>query len=165
MLVVYKYNECTTFRNKMRKDILNRKDEILGWIENNESKAFICSQLHCKPETLENYLKKFGVTYKGNMGLKGKKTDTKYVPALDYIKGSFVSAHRLKLKLIRDGVKEHKCEICGITEWMGQKVPLELDHIDGNHYNNEMYNLRIVCPNCHAQQDTNSGKNVKHRKK
>ena len=80
---------------------------------------------------------------------------------MDYIKGSFVSAHKLKLKMIRDGMKEHKCELCNITEWMGQKVPIELDHIDGNHYNNELSNLRIVCPNCHAQTDTNSGKNNK----
>ena len=99
------------------------------------------------------------------MGLKGKKTITRYIPAIDYINGSFVSAHRLKLKLIRDGIREQKCEICETTEWMGKKVPLELDHIDGNHYNNDMSNLRILCPNCHAQQDTNSGKNVKHRKK
>lgn len=149
----------------MRTDILNKKDEIIQWIEKNESKAFICKQLQCKPETLESYLKKLNIEYKGNKGSKGKKTGTKYVPALQYINNSFVSAHKLKLKLIRDKIKEHKCEICGITEWMNQKVPLELDHIDGNHYNNELLNLRIVCPNCHAQQDTNSGKNVKHRKR
>ena len=145
----------------MRKDIVDRRQEILNWIDENQSKSFMCRELKCKPETLESYLKKFGITYNGNKGLKGKKINTKYVQALDYIKGSFVSAHKLKLKMIRDGMKEHKCELCNITEWMGQKVPIELDHIDGNHYNNELSNLRIVCPNCHAQTDTNSGKNNK----
>ena len=149
----------------MRKDILNRKQEILNWVENNESKAFICSQLHCKPETLESYLKKFGIVYKGNMGLKGKKIDTKRLHVTELLKKTWISSHRLKKRLIEDNIKEHKCEICGTTEWMGQKVPIELDHIDGNHYNNQLSNLRIVCPNCHAQQDTNSGKNVKHRKR
>jgi 5-methylcytosine-specific restriction endonuclease McrA len=148
----------------MRHDIVEKKQDILLWVEQNESKAYICKQLNCKPETLERYLKIFGVSYKGNMGLKGKKTDTKYVPALDYINNQFVSAHKLKLKLIRDGIKKHECEVCGTVEWMGKKVPIELDHIDGNHYNNELSNLRIVCPNCHAQTDTNSGKNNKHRK-
>lgn len=147
----------------MRKDIIERKQEILDWIQNKESKAFICKNLKCKPSTLDDYLKKFGVVYKGNMGLKGKKIDPKYLPALEYLKSNYVSAHKLRLKLIRDGLKEHRCEICNITEWMGKKVPLELDHIDGDHFNNSYHNLRIICPNCHAQTDTNSGKNVKKR--
>ena len=45
----------------MRKDILARKNEILKWIEQNESKAFMCRQLACKPETLNAYLKKMGI--------------------------------------------------------------------------------------------------------
>jgi len=146
----------------MRHDIIDRKQEILQWISENESKNFICKQLNCKPETLESYLKKFDIVYDGNKGSKGKKVDSKYLPATEYIKGSFVSAHKLRLKLLRDGLKEHKCEICNITEWMGQKVPLELDHIDGNHYNNDLKNLRIICPNCHSLTPTNSGKNKKY---
>jgi 5-methylcytosine-specific restriction endonuclease McrA len=145
----------------MRKDILERKLEVLGWIESKQSKAFMCRQLRCKPETLERYLKVFGVSYDGNQGSKGLKLSHSYVPALEYIKNESVSAHKLKIKLIRDGIKNHICEVCGITDWMGKKVPLELDHIDGDHYNNDLINLRIICPNCHAQTDTNSGKNIK----
>lgn len=63
------------------------------------------------------------------------------------------------MRLFEEGLKEKKCEICSITEWMGQPAPLELDHIDGEHYNNEFENLRILCPNCHALTPTNSGKN------
>lgn len=143
----------------MRTDILERKDEILDWIRENESKAYICKQLKCKPETLESYLKKMEIQYLGNQGLRGKKTDLKYKTAEEYVQGNYVKSHTLKLKLFRDGIKERRCEKCDLTEWLGKPAPLELDHIDGNHYNNEFENLRILCPNCHAIQETNSGKN------
>lgn len=42
---------------------------------------------------------------------------------------------------------------------MGQPIPLELDHIDGNHQNNALQNLRLLCPNCHALTPTFRDKN------
>ena len=147
----------------MRQDIIDRKDEILVWVSEKKPKAFICRNLKCKPETLESYLDKFGVKYEGNQGSRGGVSSKAYVPASEYVKNTYVSAHKLRLKLLREGLKVAKCEICGITEWMGKEVPLELDHIDGDHFNNEFSNLRIICPNCHSQTDTNSGKNVKKK--
>ena len=44
-------------------------------------------------------------------------------------------------RLIEDGIKEAKCERCGNSEWMGMPIPLELHHIDFNHYNNSLDNL------------------------
>ena len=70
-------------------------------------------------------------------------------------------SHKLKNRLIKEGLKEHKCECCGITEWNGKPAPSELDHINGNHHDNRLENLRILCPNCHAQTDTYRGKNKK----
>lgn len=54
----------------------------------------------------------------------------------------------------------HRCERCGLTEWMGEPVPIELDHIDGNSDNNTAENLRLICPNCHAQTSTYKGANA-----
>lgn len=48
----------------------------------------------------------------------------------------------------------HRCWTCDLTEWMGQPIPLEMDHIDGNNSNNALDNLRILCSNCHAQTPT-----------
>lgn len=53
----------------------------------------------------------------------------------------------------------HACEVCGISEWMGEPAPIELDHKDGNPLNNDLRNLRLICPNCHAQTKTYKGKN------
>jgi len=63
-----------------------------------------------------------------------------------------------RIHLVRE--RGHKCEVCKQTEHMGQKIPIELDHIDGNSLNNVKENLRIICPNCHAQTPTYKAKNA-----
>lgn len=65
----------------------------------------------------------------------------------------------VRLRLIKEGVREHRCECCSLTEWMGQRIPLQLDHINGVKRDFRSENLRLLCPNCHAQTDTYCGKN------
>lgn len=60
-----------------------------------------------------------------------------------------VAADRLRRSLFELGV-EHKCVSCGIDEWNGQKLVLEIDHIDGQYWNNQQSNLQFLCPNCHS---------------
>ena len=72
---------------------------------------------------------------------------------------SYHQSYKLKLRIIAEGIKQHKCEECGITEWRGQPTPIELDHINGNNRDNRLENLRLLCPNCHAQTPTYRGKN------
>ena len=110
----------------MRKDILDRKEDILKWISENRSKAFICRELKCKPETLDSYLTKMDLVYFGNKGMKGFSTNQGYKNAYEYSQGTFVKSYVLKLKLFRDGIKEKKCEICGLTKWNNVDIPLEL---------------------------------------
>ena len=52
-----------------------------------------------------------------------------------------------------------KCNRCGLSEWQGAKLPLELEHKDGNHMNDERDNLEALCPNCHSITHTWRGKN------
>jgi Zn finger protein HypA/HybF involved in hydrogenase expression len=67
---------------------------------------------------------------------------------------------QLKVRLVREGYKEYKCEICGIDEWNGEKIGLELDHISGVRSDNSLNNLRLLCPNCHSQTHTFRGRNI-----
>lgn len=145
----------------MRTDILDRKEDILQWIEEERPKSYICQQFGCKPETLNSYLKQMGIEYAGQPGKGAKPKKTGYLTAREYIdSGSVIKSHILKGKLIRDGIKKKECELCGVSIWRGMELPLELHHKDGNHYNNEIDNLAILCPNCHSIQEGNSGANV-----
>ena len=143
----------------MRTDILERKEEILQWIEEEKPKRFMCEQLNCKPETLNSYLEKMGIDYAGQQAKKGQyKGANKYKDVFEYLeKSTNIKSPILRKKLIESGIKENKCEICGISEWQGVKLPLELHHKDTNHYNNNLENLQILCPNCHSIQEGNSG--------
>lgn len=67
---------------------------------------------------------------------------------------------KVALKSYLLDTRGHRCEVCGITEWMGRAAPLELDHRDGNPLNNQLDNVRLICPNCHAQTATYKGKNM-----
>ena len=70
-------------------------------------------------------------------------------------------SYKLKLRLIKEGLKEEKCECCRNTKWLGQPIKLELHHINGNHNDNRLENLQLLCPNCHAYTDNYRGKNIK----
>ena len=51
-------------------------------------------------------------------------------------------------------LRGQKCERCGITEWLGNPIKLEVHHLDGDRLNNELENLELLCPNCHAYTET-----------
>ena len=57
-------------------------------------------------------------------------------------------------------VKGRKCEMCGITEWLGNPLVTILDHIDGNSDNWKFDNLRLICSNCDSTLSTYKKRNV-----
>ena len=71
-----------------------------------------------------------------------------------------IQSNRLRKRLIKEGFFEHKCSSCNLKEWLEKPIPLELDHINGNHLDNSLVNLRLLCPNCHALTPTYRGKNI-----
>jgi hypothetical protein len=57
-------------------------------------------------------------------------------------------------------IRGHRCEGCGEEQWLEQPIPLEVHHEDGDSLNNEMENLKLLCPNCHALTDNYRGRNI-----
>lgn len=67
-----------------------------------------------------------------------------------------------KRRILKDNLKEHKCDECNCPpEWNGKTLILQLDHINGDNFDNRLENLRLLCPNCHSQTITFAGK--KHK--
>lgn len=73
---------------------------------------------------------------------------------------TFINTNNLKKRLLKENIKEYKCESCGRTEWLGEPIALELHHINGVKNDLRLENLQLLCPNCHALTDNYRGKNI-----
>ena len=130
---------------------------------NSPSMARAAQELGIHFNTFVRYAKKLNC-YKPNPGLKGfKKNPTTKIKTIDILEGRYPQYQTFKLKnrILKEHIKEHKCECCGLTTWMNEPIPLELHHIDGNRTNHKLENLKLLCPNCHAQTETYRAKNIK----
>ena len=78
------------------------------------------------------------------------------IPLKDILDGKCPNCKSVGLlrRIVDAGYKEYKCEICGIDEWRGKHISLQLHHINGDNTDHRLENLQILCPNCHSQTDT-----------
>ncbi len=60
----------------------------------------------------------------------------------------------IKRRLLRAGLLENRCNACGIDDWLGERLTIQIDHINGVRGDYRLENLRMLCPNCHSQTDT-----------
>ena len=145
-------------------------EEFTTAVESSLSIAEVCRKLGIKAvggnyATVKNKITKLNLDISHFTG-KAWNQGLRYqilVPAKsleDILKeNSPYQSYRLAKRLIKEGLKEHRCECCNVVEWLGQPIKLELHHINGNHNDNRLENLQLLCPNCHAYTDNYRGKN------
>lgn len=115
-------------------------------------------------ETVKKYIELYQLDtthFRGKTWNKGlSHTEKTSLIPLEQIlkKNTSYRSNDLKKRLINAGIKENKCEICGKS---GEEYMMELHHIDGDRYNNELTNLQILCLDCHSKTDNFRGRGQK----
>lgn len=151
----------------MGKRISLTDEQIIAASEQTNSATSAAAFLGIKYDTYRNHAKRLGVfkTNQSGKGVHKPQPDTIKIPLNEILSGMHpqYQSNKIRLRLLSEGIKEHRCESCGGTEWLGFPIPLELDHINGVNSDHQINNLRLLCPNCHAQTDTYRGRNTRAR--
>lgn len=112
---------------------------------------------------LKDYLKDSNFDTHTLVGRKIKRFDNTGIPKKKLSQHLSSNTSRnsvmVKRRLISEGVKENRCELCGTKDWMGQEIVCELHHINGDRSDNRLENLIMLCPNCHSLTSNYRGKN------
>lgn len=132
------------------------------------NKADLCRELGIKPiggnyKIVDNYITIYNLDvshFKKEPWNKRKNYISSYTKDIKDVlieNSTYTNTGSLKKRLIKEGYKQHKCELCGYEE------NVELHHINGQPTDNRLENLQILCPNCHAKTENFRGKNISHR--
>jgi len=140
-------------------------------IKKSTNKSDVLRKIELKPyhgnfDTLNRKIILYGIDISHFKKYKNNLKNNKKCELCDILveKSSYSNNVRLKERLYKEGYKERVCEMCSQgEEWNGKHMSLILDHINGEHTDNRIENLRIVCPNCNATLSTHGGKNTKNK--
>ena len=145
------------------------KQELEQIVKESSSYADVCRALEVSPRgsnyaRVKKLIKDLDISHFNksawNKGRKIKSASYQKAPIQQILieNSPHTNSGKLRIRLIKEGLKENKCEVCGCTE------SLELHHINGNHQDNRLENLQILCANCHRKTDTFRGKGIRAHK-
>lgn len=145
------------------------KQELEQIVKKSFSYADVCRALEVSPRggnyvRVKKLIKDLDISHfnRGawNKGRKIKSASYQEAPIQQILieNSPHTNSGKLRVRLIKEGLKENKCEVCGCAE------SLELHHINGNHQDNRLENLQILCANCHRKTDNFRGKGIRAHK-
>lgn len=112
---------------------------------------------------LKKRLEELGIDIrnKAHKGISSGPNQNRKISTQDILDGKHpeFQTNKLRNRLLKERIFEHKCCKCELATWNDQPIPLELHHISGNRSDHRQSNLKLLCPNCHAQTNTYRGKN------
>lgn len=86
----------------------------------------------------------------GQSWSRGRTFSPKYDISIYLNNEQAIGSSTLRKRLIKEGYFKKSCSMCGLSEWLENPISLELHHKDGDHENNNLDNLSVLCPNCHS---------------
>lgn len=170
-LVAYYCGRCNIDeQNKKLESKLEYEKIVCELIKNLDNINQVCKALNKKATNtnkiaIEKIISKYNIDIShfkidySNRRIQKKNDDEVF------IENSTYTTSNLKKRLIKSGYKIYECERCHNTMWEGHPIPLQVHHINGNHQDNRLENLQLLCPNCHALTDSYCGKNMNKYKK
>lgn len=141
-------------------------DDLRKAVSQSRSRSEVQRRLGYRPSggihrLINGHIQRLGLDtshFSGQSWMKGRRRPPGQVAqSLESVlvaNSGYRNSGRLRERLIRAGIKEPRCECCGLDRWRGRQLTLQLDHINGDPCDNRLENLRILCPNCHSQTET-----------
>jgi len=133
------------------------KDLFIKTCSKEPTMAKAAARLNLHFNTFKKYALEFGCYFPNQSGKGIKKNIKKRILNLE----EYATRASIRKIIIKENLIEYKCSECSIQAWNNKPLSLHLDHINGMNNDNRLENLRFLCPNCHSQTETYTGRNKK----